>query len=140
MGDLTRDFSRKEFACQCGCGFESISMQLVAGLQELRNKVGLPVTVLSGCRCAAHNKAVGGAAGSRHTMGKAADIQIEGMTAREVYAAAMQAGGFRGFGVDDARGFVHVDERPVVTRWCYRGGRQSAWMDEAPVRAEVTSV
>ena len=49
------------------------------------------------------------------------------MTAREMYAAATVVEQFHGFGVDDQRGFVHVDVREVPARWCYNGGREVPW-------------
>jgi len=62
MGDLTRNFSRSEFACPC-CGRADVDMRLVEALQELRDLAGVPVRVNSGFRCAKHNREVGGAAG-----------------------------------------------------------------------------
>ena len=44
-------------------------------LQPARDAIGLPVTVTSGYRSPAVNRAVGGAAGSQHTRGEAADLQ-----------------------------------------------------------------
>jgi uncharacterized protein (DUF952 family) len=49
------------------------------------------------------------------------------MSARELYAAATRIPQFRGFGVDDERGFVHVDVRETTARWCYHHGRETAW-------------
>ena len=74
MGDLTKDFSRKEFACKCGCGFDDIDTRLVHMAQKIRDLLGEPVRVNSACRCAKHNKAVGGVDGSYHTKGLAADL------------------------------------------------------------------
>jgi uncharacterized protein YcbK (DUF882 family) len=134
---LTADFRRAEFACQCGCGFDSISLQLVIELQRLRLRLGRAITVLSGCRCAKHNAAVGGAAGSQHMLGLAADIQAHGLGPRDIYevAVAMAACRIGGIGVDDERGFIHLDTRknsvvPFV-RWCYKDGREVAWHEAA---------
>ncbi len=127
-GMMTANFRRAEFACRCGCGFDAISPVLVGELQRLRDQVG-GIFILSGCRCAKHNAAVGGAAHSQHVIGLAADIRIWGMTVRQMYAAAVVEGGFHGFGVDDERGFLHVDVRATVdkVRWCYAGGWEVAW-------------
>ena len=73
-GDLTKNFSRKEFACKCGCGKDDIDPKLAEMCQTIRDAVGVPVRVNSGCRCAAHNARVGGAADSYHTQGKAVDL------------------------------------------------------------------
>lgn len=45
-------------------------------LDPLREAWGGPIDVSSGYRCAALNKAVGGAAGSQHMAGEAADIRV----------------------------------------------------------------
>lgn len=120
---LSPHFTRAEFACKCGCKFASPDPALVAGLQALRDALDKPVIITSGCRCAKHNAAAGGAKGSMHVAGKAADIRVAGMGARELYEAAVRVPQFRGFGVDLARGFVHVDVRDVTARWMYQGGR-----------------
>lgn len=68
-----RYFVAGEFACKC-CGRVVIDNRLVAMLDRVRHTLGKPIYVNSGYRCAAHNKAVGGAAGSYHVKGLAADI------------------------------------------------------------------
>ena len=76
MGDLTKNFSRWEFACPCGCGFAAISMDLINNvLEPTREKFG-PVRITSACRCHQHNRTVGGVSRSLHLLGKAADIQV----------------------------------------------------------------
>ena len=127
MGDLTKDYSRVEFACKCGCGFDAVNPVLVEALQKLRDAMGRPVRVISGCRCAAHNKAVGGAAASQHLAGNAADVCVVGMTAREIYRGAAGIIAFHGIGVSDEKEFVHLDVREHFAHWCYEGGRQVAW-------------
>jgi len=124
---LTAHFTRAEFTCACGCGLDAIDLGLVEGLERLRVFLNLPVRVTSGCRCQSHNAAVGGAPGSQHVLGKAADVKVAGMTARELYAAAVALNAFHGFGVDDERGFVHLDVRNVAARWCYHDGREIPW-------------
>ncbi len=46
-------------------------------LDPLRKAMG-PITISSGYRCAALNKAVGGVSNSQHMKGQAADINIKG--------------------------------------------------------------
>lgn len=48
--------------------------QTAALLQQLRDKIQKPITILSGWRCPELNKAVGGSSTSEHLQGKAADI------------------------------------------------------------------
>ncbi len=47
-------------------------------LQRIRDRLGKPVTVTSGYRCTALNRAVGGVTSSDHMQGKAADIVVPG--------------------------------------------------------------
>ena len=65
MGDLSKNFSRSEFKCPT-CDADNISPALVADLQRLRDAIGSPLSITSGVRCKAHNKAVGGVEGSAH--------------------------------------------------------------------------
>ena len=73
MGDLTKDFNRKEFACKCGCGFDGIDPRVVLMTQQIRDALGEPIRINSGCRCVKHNAAVGSKS-TNHTRGKAADL------------------------------------------------------------------
>lgn len=85
MGDLSRNFSRKEFECKCGCweapdpedfGFKTLYLTL----QRIRDKLNAPLVVSSGYRCARHNQAVGGVADSQHLHGTAADVYAPGVS------------------------------------------------------------
>lgn len=78
MGNLSKNFSRKEFTCQCGCGFDNVDLRLVKTLQVIRDAAQHPIVIMSGCRCSSHNKAVGGVANSSHLKGLAADFYISG--------------------------------------------------------------
>ena len=68
-------FTPKEFKCKCGCGAGGIAEDLVLWLEALRRAWDGAVIVNSAMRCVEHNKAVGGAARSRHLIGCAADIR-----------------------------------------------------------------
>ena len=48
-------------------------------LDPLREKYGKPIKVNSGYRCPKHNLAIGGAIGSQHMKGEAADIAPAGL-------------------------------------------------------------
>jgi len=76
--NLTTHFSTAEFTCNCknlSCKEQKIEVKLVAKLQKLRDQLKKPLQVHSGYRCAAHNKAIGGAKNSNHVKGQAVDIQ-----------------------------------------------------------------
>lgn len=77
-------FKVREFACQDGSQVVFIDSYLVSILDILRNQTGKPVIINSGYRTPARNKAVGGAKYSYHMRGMAADIRINGMTAKEI--------------------------------------------------------
>ena len=72
-------FSMNEFECHCGCRMPDSAKANIEALVEqvldpARERYGKPVCVNSGYRCARHNAAVGGVAGSQHMRGEAADI------------------------------------------------------------------
>ena len=56
MTKLSKNFEKWEFACGCGCGYEDIDLKLVDRLQCLRDLVGKPIVVTSGCRCERYNE------------------------------------------------------------------------------------
>ena len=82
MGDISKNFDRAEFACKCGCGFDNIDDRVVAMAQKIREALGEPVRINSGCRCIEHNERVGGVEDSTHTLGKAADLSTAVGSAR----------------------------------------------------------
>lgn len=74
MAQDTKNFKVSEFACHCGCGFNIIDQRVIDMAQTIRDALGVPVHVNSGCRCEKHNAKVGGIKGSKHTKGLAADL------------------------------------------------------------------
>ena len=74
MAKDTKNFKVSEFTCHCGCGYNVIDQRVINMAQAIRDTLGVPVHVNSGCRCKKHNKAVGGTDGSFHKKGKAADL------------------------------------------------------------------
>lgn len=79
-----KHFKVKEFACKDGSQVVFIDSYLVSILDILRNEVGKPVIINSGYRTPSRNKEVGGAKYSYHMRGMAADIRINGMSAKEI--------------------------------------------------------
>jgi len=122
MGDLSKNFSRCEFNCRCGCGFDRIKPELVEQIQRFRNLLWIsygqeiPVKISSGCRCPNHNEAVGGMRNSLHIQGSAADVLFEHvpvMVAGRMVYLANQLGLMKvgGLGVYPDRNFLHLDVR-----------------------------
>ena len=74
MAHNSNNFNVSEFSCKCGCGFNIIDQRIINMAQTIRDALGVPVKVNSGCRCDKHNAKVGGVKGSKHTKGLAADL------------------------------------------------------------------
>lgn len=124
-------FSEAELACH-HCGQNNVRQELLNALEEFRTKVGGPVHVNDAYRCPIHNAEVGGAKNSQHVLGLAADISVEGKTARELYQIALQIPSIKGIGVDDHKQYIHVDVRTGdhVAKWCYsETGETIAWYE-----------
>ncbi|AQU83234.1 MULTISPECIES: D-Ala-D-Ala carboxypeptidase family metallohydrolase [unclassified Halomonas] len=114
--DLSTHFRRREFACKCGCGFDTVDLETLALLQDIRIHFNVPVVITSGCRCAAHNRRVGGAANSQHVFGRAADIRVQGISPAAVadYVEAHHPTA----SVGRYGSFTHVDTRTSgPARW-----------------------
>jgi zinc D-Ala-D-Ala carboxypeptidase len=115
MGDLTEHFSSAEFACRCGCGAARVEDRLVEALQALRDVVGRPVRVTSGVRCEAHNRAVGGAEGSQHLSGRAADIVVGGVAPVAIGWIGRTLRRFSGIRIYES--WTHLDVREGERWW-----------------------
>jgi uncharacterized protein YcbK (DUF882 family) len=63
---------------------ENLRKLAVNILQPLRNHLKKPIRVTSGFRCRRLNSMIGGARKSQHIEGKAADIEVDGMTNQEL--------------------------------------------------------
>jgi uncharacterized protein YcbK (DUF882 family) len=128
---ITPNFTRGEFACACGCGYAEVDLGLVRALQLLRDQLGKPVRVISGCRCPSHNREAGGGTYSQHLLGMAADVAVAGIPIRQVCQAAMQIPAFKGFGLDEQRGMLHLDVREDLAHWVYLDGKAiGGWPEE----------
>lgn len=119
---LTKNFWSYEFDCHgSGCCSETkISAKLVALCQQIRDHFKTSVTISSPYRCIIHNGGTKNAAtNSRHTMGDACDIVVNGYAPR-VVAAYCESIGILGIGLyeTDADGhFVHIDVRDYKSFW-----------------------
>lgn len=120
MGDLSKNFSRDEFKCNCGeCEQVGPPQELVDVLQDVRDHFGRAVVINSGHRCPAYNRRVGGAFRSQHLTGKAADFNVAGHSPVEVQEYLLDKYGGR-YGIGRYNTFTHVDVRPGPARWDLR--------------------
>ena len=118
---LSENFNSSEFDCHgSGCCSETIiNPKLVEYVQKIRDHFGKSITVTSGYRCPVHNKRIGGATGSRHSKGDAADIVVSGVAPREV-AKYAESIGIKGIGLYETNAdghFTHIDTRDVKSFW-----------------------
>ena len=118
---LSENFNSLEFDCHgSGCCSETIiNPKLVEYVQKIRDHFGKSITVTSGYRCPIHNKRIGGATGSRHSKGDAADIVVSGVAPREV-AKYAESIGIKGIGLYETNAdghFTHIDTRDVKSFW-----------------------
>ncbi len=133
MGDLTKNLSRCEFACQCGCGYAVADYGLVMALQALvgafKKHTGEKVTIeiTSGCRCKTHNLKIGGALYSQHPMGIATDFKIwrkvngrREQVQPDLVADILESWFPNSCGIGRYKNRTHFDTRPVKARWDHR--------------------
>lgn len=108
-----RYFRPAEFDCH-HCGRNQMDGVFLDDLDELRHRLGFPLSVASGYRCPTHNAAVSttGEDGP-HTTGRAVDLAVRGEQALEVIRQARLMG-FTGIGVQQkgATRFIHLDNLP----------------------------
>ena len=115
MGNVSKNFSRSEFACKCGCGFSTVDVKLLEVLEITRAKYG-PVKIDSACRCDEHNENIGGSYGSKHKQGIAADIVVKGVDPEDIYKFLDMFQPMK-YGVGKYNSFTHIDVREAKARW-----------------------
>ncbi len=117
MGDVSKHFSRSEFACNCGlCPQRAVDSELLTLLEGLREYFLQEVTITSGWRCEAHNKAVGGLPASKHLEGIAADIIVNGTPPDKVHYYLDKTYPDE-MGLGKYSKFTHIDVRDHKARW-----------------------
>ena len=116
------NFSPVEIACR-GTGQMKLHPGALDKLQALRDRLGKPLIVRSAYRSPEHNRAVGGAARSKHMDGTAFDIAMANHDPA-AFEAAARAVGFLAFGFYPRSGFIHIDLGPA-----------RVWGERFPVRS-----
>ena len=134
MGDLTKNFNRREFACKCHCGMDTVDFTLVRTLQylidEFKEKTNEEVFILitSGNRCVGHNAKVGGSPNSMHLKAKAADFKVyrkNVMDAKgkpeqvdpDLIANILDRWFPKSKGIGRYKNRTHLDSRDIKARW-----------------------
>lgn len=116
VGDtkIAPNFKISEFACKDGTDEIKVDTDLVVILQQIRDHFGKSITINSGYRTTAHDKAVGGTGTGYHTKGQAADIVVSGIDPLTVGLYAAELLGTAG-GIEIGNNYCHIDTRE--NRW-----------------------
>ena len=109
-------FSEEPFGCRDKCGLNAFDPALRDILNRGRESFGRPLVINCGCRCAAHNAAVGGARHSAHLPGPdglchGADIKCLSDITRAILYKIFYDLGIRRFEVSNLH--LHIDN----ARW-----------------------
>lgn len=121
----TKNFTKSEFTCKCGCGLNSMAQHTVDRLQVARDwkaklypeKAG--ITISCGCRCPSHNRVVGGVDNSAHVPTlenketEAVDIVCEDFNDIAATMVCLGLAGFTRFGFGFGKKYFHVDDDPT---------------------------
>ena len=126
---VSEHFYSTEFDCHGNgcCSKTIVNERLIELVEQIRTHFNAPITITSPYRCVVHNSrpSVGGATGSRHTKGDAADIVVKGVAPRKV-AQYAESIGILGIGLYETGAdgyFVHIDTRDYKSFWYGQGQR-----------------
>jgi len=110
---ISDHFSKKDFECRCGQCNRAIrvSLGLVGGLELLRFKLRKRIEILKGFQCPDSQSGSVKFNRNYHTVGVAADIQVQDMDIFTVFKEAETVPEFRGLGLNLDENTVHVDTR-----------------------------
>ena len=123
MGDLTKNISRHEIACKCGCGLDAMDYITIKVVQETCDHYAkvmgikkVVVAITSGCRCLDYNDSIGSSPASQHPKCKAMDFVISGVSPLLVYEYLDNKYPDQ-YGMGKYNDFTHFDSRDVRARW-----------------------
>lgn len=127
VAHATKDFYYREYDCHCensSCNETRVNGELLELVQMLRARVGRPLVITSGFRCAAHQqelreRGMETASGvSSHELGMAVDLYCSTLDS-EYLAKEAEKVGFNNIGL--GKKFIHLDVRDGKRRWVYHG-------------------
>lgn len=125
---MTKNFNIEEFDCTDGSEMPTDVRlniaELALQLEVIRAHFNAPVKINSGYRSPEYNATIPGSSkNSQHTLGKAADIVIEGVSPDDVADAIeflISTGMMKEGGVGRYNTFTHYDIRGTRARWNYK--------------------
>jgi len=129
MGDLSKNFSRLEVQCPCGCGADKICSVLIEKLQKVRNIIGRLIIINSRVRCEFYNASIKNSSmysshiPDSYGLGQAVDISCTTSKYRyELIQVAQKFINRIGKSSGSYGGFVHLDvdkEKVQEVMWVY---------------------
>ncbi|MGH8480212.1 MAG: S8 family serine peptidase [Gammaproteobacteria bacterium] len=102
-----------------------IDVALVEALQQIRDRVGAAVTVVSGYRHPAQDAQANGLSGNRHVSGQGAEIRASGRTARDLARLALETLGCQ-IGIGLGANSIDIDVRGSLATWVLSGAAMTA--------------
>ena len=126
------EFTRSQTAVRRGIDntpppevIESLTLLCVYVLEPIRAALG-PVSISSGYRSVTLNRAIGGASGSQHTKGEAADISVEGMDTEVLYTAIKSSPVPFDQLIQEFGQWVHISYSANTRRQCLRAVKEGS--------------
>jgi len=121
---LTENFALSEFRCKDGSDvpeelLDNVKL-LAENLQKLRDRLGVPIRIVSGYRSPEYNKKCGGVKSSQHLLATAADIRAKNHASSDlqgIIIGMIKDGELHQGGVGVYPTFVHYDVRGRAARW-----------------------
>ena len=121
MSQISKNFTREEATCRCGCGKVVLVDSVIELIQNIRNEYGSSILINRWYSCPEHNKEVGGASSSFHILGLAVDLRPGDGDLKELYLVCEKAEP-NGLGIYPEKKFIHIDLGTRIQRWIYRKG------------------
>jgi hypothetical protein len=117
-------FTPSEMECKCGCGVSALHPTTLKKLDLMRIYLGYSIGVNSACRCAIHNRSVGGSPKSSHIATEnlhsyAIDLRCKNSEMRMEMVEAAIRFGFHRIGIYE--NFIHVDDDPSKPKVMWYG-------------------
>lgn len=121
---VSEHFKLREFKCNDESRVVVLNDELVVVLETARRHFGKAIKINSGYRTVAYNSTLKNSSPkSQHTHGNAADIVVSGVKPIDVYNYFNKTYPDK-YGVGIYNTFVHIDVRPIKSRWDYRTKEQ----------------
>lgn len=117
MSKVTKNFTREELMCKCGCDTLVIDLEAVGKLQSMRDQIG-PIIITSAYRCKDHPIEAKKKNPGIHNTGGAFDIACSDSVSRINIIKSAVDQGVQGLGLHGE--FIHVDFRDSTgVAWFY---------------------